>query len=68
MSLTIGGVWVSIVGVLLGSYFTQGCASEIIAVMTPVIAAIPGALMTITGRKRLAGTYAGSVGFFGLRK
>lgn len=60
MSLTISGVFVSVIGTLLVKYgFTEACSSEIIT-NVPLIA---GGLMAYIGRIR-----KGDVNLFGVRK
>lgn len=59
-SMTQGGILVAVVGVVLGSIFSQSCSQEIIGKLLPVIAALPGVITAWIGRYRAGGvTLAG---------
>lgn len=55
-SLSYGGILVAVAGALIAQFgFSDGCSTEIMAKLSPVIGMIPGAILSLIGRYRLGG-------------
>lgn len=64
ISKEIGGIFLAIGGILLGSFgLSEGCSNEILAQLAPFIAAAPGLLLAYFGRLS-----KGDVNFLGKKK
>ncbi len=50
-STQIGGLVIAVAGLALFQFgFSEGCSSEIVAKLGPILAAVPGLLITYIGR------------------